>query len=97
MADKVAWRNPKVDDRSYDPVVLEEWIRGMENVFTVVEVPEEKKMNIRTYYLLGEVGIWWNTMKDKLLGPKFTSSKFLAELRANFTQLWCNGKRRRNL
>jgi len=56
----------------------------MEKIFTVVEVPEEKKVNIRTYYLTGEADIWWNTVKDKLVWPEFTWSKFLEELRAKF-------------
>jgi len=29
----------------------------MEKIFTVVEVPEEKKVNIGTYYLTGEADI----------------------------------------
>jgi len=53
-------------------------------MFTVIEVPEEKKMNIGAYYFSSEANIWWNTMKDKLLGPDFTWSKFLAEFRAKF-------------
>ena len=56
----------------------------MEKIFTVVEVPEEKRVNIGTYYLTGEADIWWNTVKDKLVGPEFTWSKFLVELRAKF-------------
>ena len=39
----------------------------MEKIFIVVEGPEEKKVNIRTYYLTGEADIWWNTIKDKLV------------------------------
>ena len=46
--------------------------KGNGENFTVVEVPEEKKLNIGTYYLTGEADIWWNTVKDKLVGPKFT-------------------------
>jgi len=30
----------------------------MEKIFTLVEVPEEKKVNIRTYYLTSETDIW---------------------------------------
>ena len=56
----------------------------MEKIFTVVKVREETKVNIGTYYLIGEADIWWNTVKDKLVGPKFTWSKFLGELRAKF-------------
>ena len=51
LADRVARRNPKVYNGSYDPVILEEWIRGMEKIFTVVEVPEEKRVNIGTCLL----------------------------------------------
>jgi len=51
-----------VYDGNYDPVVLEEWARGMEKIFTVVQVREEKKVNIRMYYLTGEVDIWWKTV-----------------------------------
>jgi len=54
----------------------------MKKTFIVVEVPDEKKVNIRTFYLTGEASIWWNNIKDRLLGPKFTWSKFLKELRA---------------
>ena len=61
-----------------------EWIRGTEKIFTVVEVLEEKKVNIRMYYLTSEVDIWWNTVKDKLVGPEFTYSKFLSVVRAKF-------------
>lgn len=65
LADRVARYNPKVYDRNYDPVVLEEWVGGMEKIFTVVKVLEEKKVNI------GD-DIWWNTIKDKLVWPEFT-------------------------
>jgi len=50
----------------------------------VVEVPEEKKVNIGTYYLTGEADVWWNTVKDKLVEPEFTWNKFMSELRAKF-------------
>jgi len=72
LAESVAQCNPKVYDGNYDPVVLEEWVRGMDKIFTVVEVPEEMKVNIGTYYLTGEADIWWNTVKGRLVGPKFT-------------------------
>jgi len=56
----------------------------MEKTFIVVEVSEEKKVNIVTYYLTNEADIWWNTVKDKLVGPKLTWNKFLSELRTKF-------------
>jgi len=73
-----------VYDGNYGPIVLEEWVRAWEKIFTVVEVPEEKKVNIGMYYLTSETDIWWNTIKDRLIGPTFSRSKFLSELRAKF-------------
>jgi len=84
LADRVVRRNPKVYDGNYDSVVLKEWVRGVEKMFTIVKVPEEKKVNIGTYYLSGEADIWWNTVKGGLVGLEFTWSKFLAKLRAKF-------------
>jgi len=49
LADRIEQCNPKVYDGNYDPVVLEEWVRRMEKIFTVVKVPEEKKVNIGAY------------------------------------------------
>jgi len=74
----------EVNDGKYNPMELKEWIRGMDKIFTVADVPYEKKVNIRMFYITGEVDIWWNTVKDKLLGPEFTWSEFLEELRAKF-------------
>ena len=63
---------------------LEAWIRGIEKIFTTVGVLEDKKVNIRIFYLTQEVDFWWTTIKDRLLGPDFTWSRFLDELRAKF-------------
>jgi len=84
LTDRVARCNPKVYDWKHDLMELQDWIRGMEKIFTVAEVLEEKKVNIGTLCLLEEVDIRWNTVKDRLLGPAFTWSKFLDELRAKF-------------
>ena len=81
LANKVARRKPKVYNGKYDSG---KWVRGMEKSFTLLEVPEEKKLDIRTYYLTSEANIWWNTIKGRLVGPEFTWSKFLQELRVKF-------------
>jgi len=31
------------------------WIRGIENIFTTVKVPEDKEVNMRTFYLTKKV------------------------------------------
>ena len=33
LADSIAQQDPKVYDKNYDPVVLEEWVTGMEKIF----------------------------------------------------------------
>jgi len=49
----------------------------MEKIFTIVEAPENKKVNIRMFYLIEEADIWWNAIKDRILNLEFTWSKFL--------------------
>ena len=56
----------------------------MEKIFTVVEVPKSKKVNIGTFYLAGEADIWWNTIKHKWQELELTWAKFTEELRAQF-------------
>ena len=57
LADRVARHNSKMYDRKYDLVELEDWIRGMEKIFTMLDVPEENKVNIRMSYLTEEANI----------------------------------------
>jgi len=57
VADKVARCNLKTYGKTYDSVELEEWIRGIEKIFVVIEVLKEKKVNIGTFYLTGEANI----------------------------------------
>ena len=54
MADRVAQCNLKVYDGKFDSIKLKEWIRGMEKIFAVVEMPKKKKDNIGTLYLTDE-------------------------------------------
>jgi len=57
LADRVAQSNRKVYDGKYYPIKLKEWIRGMKKMFTLVEVPKEKKVYIGTFYLTEEADI----------------------------------------
>jgi len=59
---------------------LEEWIRGIEKIFTTLEFPEDKKVNIGIFYLTKEVRFWWKAIKERLLGLDSTS-RFLEELK----------------
>ena len=65
--DRIARHKPKTCGGSFDLVVLEELIKRLEKILTVIKVLEEKKVRIRTFYLTREANIWWSTMKDKLI------------------------------
>ncbi|XP_019158459.1 PREDICTED: uncharacterized protein LOC109155198 [Ipomoea nil] len=42
-----------------DPVVLEEWVRTFEKIFSVVGCPEERRVELATFYFSHEVDLWW--------------------------------------
>ena len=52
----------------------------MRKVFTVIEIPDDKRVNIRIFHQTGETDIWWNIVENRLLGTNFTSSRFVEEL-----------------
>ena len=70
----------ELQSAKYDPVDPEKQIRGIEKVITVIEIPGDKRVNIAKFYLTSETDIQWNIVKNRLLGPDFTSSRFLREL-----------------
>jgi len=72
LVDRIARCNPKTYSGSYDSMELKQWIRSMKKIFVVIGVPKEKKATIGIFHLTAEVNIWWNTVKDKLTGPKLT-------------------------
>jgi len=39
-------------------VELKEWIRGMVKTFAIIEVPEEKRVNMRTFCQTKTIDIW---------------------------------------
>ena len=84
IANMITRHNPKTYDGKYGTMELVEWIREMEKIFTIIEILEEKKVNIVTFYLIRKDDIWWSTVKDRVVLPEFTWSKFLEELRAQF-------------
>ncbi|XP_019197427.1 PREDICTED: uncharacterized protein LOC109191287 [Ipomoea nil] len=41
------------------PVVLEEWIRTLNKIFSVVECPEERRVELASFYFSHEADLWW--------------------------------------
>ena len=52
----------------------------MKKVISVIEIIGDKRVNIGIFHLTSETDIWWNIVKNRLLGPDFTVSRFLEEL-----------------
>ena len=52
----------------------------MRKFFTIIEIPGDKMVNIGIFHLTGETDIWWTIVKNRLLEPDFTSSRFAEEL-----------------
>ena len=93
---RVARRNPKTYGGRYNPMELDEWIKTIEKIFVITKVPEEKRVNIGTFYLTEEADIWWNTVRDRFTRPELTWSKFLEKLRVNSSPSRFNAKKRRS-
>jgi len=67
-----------------NPIELEEWIRGMKMIFAMVEVAEDKNVNIGIFYSTREADIWWNTLNHKCQESELTWEIFFKELRTQF-------------
>jgi len=48
----------------------------MKKIFIVIEVAEEKKVNIGTFYLTTEANIWWSNVKNRIIGPNLLGVSF---------------------
>ena len=42
-----------------DPSAAEEWLKGIERVFRVLEVTDEQKIRLASFSLAGEALVWW--------------------------------------
>ncbi|XP_019171427.1 PREDICTED: uncharacterized protein LOC109166982 [Ipomoea nil] len=42
-----------------DPVVLEEWVRTFNKTFSVVGCPEERRVELASFYFSHEADLWW--------------------------------------
>ncbi|XP_019190743.1 PREDICTED: uncharacterized protein LOC109185215 [Ipomoea nil] len=77
----VSGHTPPVFSGEEDPVLLEEWIRSLDKIFVVVGCPEDRRVELATFYFsheadlwcvhegpacLGELGFDWLALNDKL-------------------------------
>jgi len=66
------------------PVIYEEWLRRMENLFEIMECPERFKVHLATYQFKREVEFWWGTVKPAVGEPVLTWNQLKALMDAQY-------------
>ncbi|XP_019175587.1 PREDICTED: uncharacterized protein LOC109170904 [Ipomoea nil] len=59
MGRLVSGHRPPTFAGEEDPVVLEEWMRVFDKIFSVVGCPEERRVELATFYFCHEADLWW--------------------------------------
>ena len=62
VAKIIAGHRPPFFTGKEDPLVLEDWIRTFDKMFGAVECPEERRVEIATFYFQQEADNWWSMM-----------------------------------
>ncbi|XP_031099729.1 uncharacterized protein LOC116003930 [Ipomoea triloba] len=62
VAKIIAGHRPPFFTGKEDPLVLEDWIRTFDKMFEAVECPEERRVEIATFYFQQEADNWWSMM-----------------------------------
>ena len=57
--------NPPKFQGGTDPLKYEEWRRKLENLFDIMECPDQYKVALMTYQFEGEAEYWWGTVKPR--------------------------------
>ncbi|XP_019172694.1 PREDICTED: uncharacterized protein LOC109168104 [Ipomoea nil] len=55
----VSGHRPPVFAGEEDLVILEEWIRNLDKIFSVVGCPEERGVELASFYFSHEADLWW--------------------------------------
>ena len=63
---RLATHRPKTYNGATDPVVLEDWINETEKILEVVNCPENLKVKLAAFYLVGPAELWWRALKGVL-------------------------------
>ena len=53
------------------PKSLEEWIRIMEIIFIIQDIPCDLWVDIATWFRTEKAAQWWNRMKDRIYGRRW--------------------------
>ncbi|XP_019153486.1 PREDICTED: uncharacterized protein LOC109149958 [Ipomoea nil] len=55
----VSGHRPPVFAGEEDPVILEEWIRSLDKIFAIVGCPEDRQVELASFYFNHEADLWW--------------------------------------
>ena len=85
MAKKIATLKPPTFVGKEDPMLLENWLRDMEKIFTANGTPEAQKVNQATFYLREDADTWWETEGQTISNqPNFDWDSFKVAIRGRF-------------
>jgi len=79
--------NPPKFQGGTDPLKYEEWRRKLENLFDIMECPEQYKVALTTYQFEGEVEYWWGTVKPRRGEEPMTWERLMELLDAKYYPL----------
>ena len=65
-------------------MLLKEWVRQMEKIFDVVEVPDNGCVDIGAFYLTAQANIWRRVVKPTFQNSEATWSQFSEALHTKF-------------
>ncbi|XP_074318693.1 uncharacterized protein LOC141655515 [Silene latifolia] len=63
MSAAIARHNPMKYDGLGEPPLLGDWCREFDNLFELLNYPEEIQVDQAAHYLKGKAGLWWNHSK----------------------------------
>jgi len=62
---------PRFSGGTY-PLAYEEWLRRVDDLFEVMDCPEDFKVRLATHQFEKQAEFWWDTIKPRDGGPALT-------------------------
>ena len=63
---------PRKYDNKGPPTKLDDWIREMEKILSILKTLEDMKVDLAVHYVNGDADTWWVTHRDVLLPASST-------------------------
>ncbi|XP_048501366.1 uncharacterized protein LOC109134905 [Beta vulgaris subsp. vulgaris] len=85
MAKKISALKPPTFVGREDPLLLENWIRDIEKIFTATGTPEAQKIDQATFYLHEDADTWWESIGPVVKAQEnFNWEAFKIAIKARF-------------